>query len=273
MATAHYLPKRLPYGDGTKAYLAKNPNGKVVVFVHGFYGHAINTWTDFQSLLLAESDPRCQGCDFIFYGYDGVYTPAANSAALLQQFLKVLLTTPGAVLNPLVLPAARRPAAFQYADALIVAHSLGAVVSRRAVVDGHRAGDAWVKMVRLAFFAPAHMGANVIELVSEALTSLPYIGGILAPFIKHKAAVLNDLQAGSPTLNLLLQDVQQELAKGPAPHLLAKVWSAEWENVVNVARFPPDPSVATVIRRRRHVNVCKPTSRDLQAVQEVLKLL
>lgn len=275
MPAAHYLPKLLPYGEGSKAYLAKQPNKKVMIFVHGFRGHAMNTWTDFPSLLLAERDARCQGCDFIFYGYDGFYTPAANSATDLRQFLGVLLSRPTAIVNPILVRTARRDLGFMYSDALIVAHSLGAVVARRAVLDAHLAGEAWVKLVRLAFFAPAHMGANVIKLISEVFTSIPYVGNLIAPAIRFKAAVLHDLEAGCQTLQVLLQDMQAATKQGPVPHLSAKVWSAEWENIVQVVRFPTDPvpTADSVIRRRRHVNICKPTSRDAQAVREVLKLL
>jgi alpha-beta hydrolase superfamily lysophospholipase len=75
------------------------------------------------------------GYDLIFYTYDSRNTPAANSGALFKQFLNQLFEEPLLFCNATLDPEAARLNSFQYKNVLIVAHSLGAVVSRLALVN------------------------------------------------------------------------------------------------------------------------------------------
>ena len=88
----HHLPETLgdAFGKGTTAQWAANPEGKAIIFVHGFQGEALDTWTDFPTLLT--SDARLAGVDLLFYGYDGLYTQAGSSSLLFLQFLEQLFT-------------------------------------------------------------------------------------------------------------------------------------------------------------------------------------
>src|SRR5262249_28054230 len=146
MSQAHFLPKNVEeFGRKTRAYLAINSNGKLLFFVHGLGGSSTSTWDQFSSLLPKE--PACVGCDLIFYGYDGLYVRSDNSAVDLGDFLDRLLTDPCAILNPLLDPLQQRPASFSYNSVVIVAHSLGAVVSRRAVLNALRSGKQWTDKI------------------------------------------------------------------------------------------------------------------------------
>lgn len=64
---------------------ATKPNRKAIVFVHGFSGHAINTWSDFHVLL--PECPKCGYYDMYFYGYDGLRAEMNASAAIFCTFL------------------------------------------------------------------------------------------------------------------------------------------------------------------------------------------
>src|SRR5436853_7631990 len=90
---AHLLPDRLPrFGKATTAHWSLRPGGKAIVFVHGFSGGAIDTWTNFPAMLT--TDARFSQVDLLFYGYDGLQTQAGTSAALFLDFLGTLAQTP-----------------------------------------------------------------------------------------------------------------------------------------------------------------------------------
>jgi pimeloyl-ACP methyl ester carboxylesterase len=272
MTTAHYLSKELHYGKGTRAYWSKQPAGKAIVFIHGFLGNALTTWTNFQTQLL--SDPKCAGCDLIYYGYDGFKVQVGNSAAAFRVFMEELLTRPAELANSTLLPLVHRPPDFAYTRVVVVGHSLGAIVSRRALLDAHQQQRGWLPRVRLAFFAPAHLGANVVELGTEALTNVHWLGAVIGFAGRWQGTVLNDLKVDSTTLSKLADDMRQANASGNAPYLAAaKVWFGEFENVVTVGAFPGDPVLDPPIPGRRHVNVCKPDGGYTLPVREVVKLL
>jgi hypothetical protein len=92
-AQSHYLSVPLAkWGKNTSAHWAINPGRRAVVFVHGFGGQSISTWTDFSGLLHQQS--ACSGDDIIFYGYDGLYAQAEFSATHLFHFLQRLFNDP-----------------------------------------------------------------------------------------------------------------------------------------------------------------------------------
>src|SRR5688500_13432064 len=166
MAQFHLDSGELDRDTGTTALWAVNPNRTLLVFVHGFGGSATGTWVAFPELLDVSSKAR--HCDCVFYGYDGFRTRAYVSALKLLAFLDRLCTDTANTINatlPSVAP--KRAADFAYDKIIIVAHSLGAIVSRQALVSAHKSGAAWAAKVDLVFFAPAHSGADLLLLAGE----------------------------------------------------------------------------------------------------------
>jgi pimeloyl-ACP methyl ester carboxylesterase len=272
MSQAHFLPKNIEeFGLKTRAYFSINPNGKLLLFVHGFGGSSTGTWDQFSSLLPEEA--ACAGCDLIFYGYDGLHVRSDISATNLGNFLDRLLTDPCAIVNPLLDPLQQRPASFSYNSVVIVAHSLGAVVSRRAVLNALRNGKQWTDKIKLALFAPAHMGANTAKLAAQAITALPWVGNFLAPWIQYKFSVLQDLETASLTLKQLLDDTEKALKQAKATYLIAtSVVFGEHERIVNPNRFCEDPDLK-VFKSKDHMQVCKPSKDFIEPIQEVIGLL
>lgn len=247
---------------------AINANQKLVMFVHGFAGTATGTWLQFPGLLPVTQKGRNR--DFVFYGYDGLRTRATVSAVELLAFLNDLFTKTAQIVNG-SLPAGvpRRPANFTYTDVLVVAHSLGAVVSRQALLFAHKRGDAWAGKTRLVFFAPAHMGADVLRLVGEALTGLP---GLIPAAFKYRYQVLQDLEPNSQMLQFLRDEVQQALPA--APYLAARaVIIAGNDKVVSPVPFVGDPQPPQLIPNRSHTGVCKPTAGFIDPLTAVENLL
>ncbi len=259
------------YGRKTRAHWSTTPARHVVVFVHGFGGHPIKTWPNFPSLLPNASVPPF---DFLFFGYDGLQQQTTNSAGELLRFLEVFLADPATLINATI-PSLERRASFFYDRVVIVAHSLGAVVTRRALLDA-RAGEGsgksypWLARTRIVLFAPAHMGAYAAALASSALTGQPwFLGGLVGLYVRYRSPLLTDLQAGSTVLTALVNDSQVAGAVGPTPSFIKShsVCLATKDRVVINAGFPLDPPPRWI--DADHLAVCKPRRADHDALTAV----
>jgi hypothetical protein len=111
----HHLSEALPHGNGSLAYFARKPNGSLLVFVHGFGGHATDTWRRMHEM--AVLDPGTEGCDIVFYGYDSLRHRAMIHAATFRDFLDELTDSGGAAWLP-----ADRGGAHSYRRIVISAH-------------------------------------------------------------------------------------------------------------------------------------------------------
>ena len=148
---------------------AVQPNRKALLFIHGFNGDAVKTWSDFHELLPERPKFTCH--DIVFYGYDGLRAEMNASAAIFRAFLDKLLMATKSFLADNLPPSAQRADDFGYDELVIVAHSLGAVISRRALLDATRNKSEWVARTKLVLYAPAHKGP-VTTLLSPAATQI-----------------------------------------------------------------------------------------------------
>lgn len=254
--TAH-VEAGLHVGPKSKAFWSVQPGGAVLIFVHGFGGGATSTWLEFPFLL--QREPAAAPFDLIFYGYDGLQTRATNSARDLERFLDRLVTSPAALANQGLIADLQRPLGFAYQRVVVVAHSLGAVVSRQALLDAYLNQRPWAPRVSLILFAPAHLGSNLLKLAGDFLTglSLPLAGASTA-LLKAKLRVLQDLEPNSAMLEKLLADTQTELGRGNAASLIARlVVHADEDDVVEPIRFAQDPP-HELIHGKGHTEMCKP---------------
>ena len=255
MPQFHYLQEPIKaHGEKTTAYWAVQPKSEVIVFVHGFKGESLGTWLEFPSLSV--SDARSRGVDLIFFGYDGLFTQAGVSALIFFNFMRALAASPKSLMPAFI----NRRADFAYSKIVIVAHSLGAVVSRRAIVDAVRSGEEWPSRSHLVLFAPAHNGAYAAQLASEHLSNGQgwSLGGIASGLARYKIPLFEDLKHDSPVIEQLRGDIQAELQKPNPPRSLTAqtvAW-AQKENVVINARYLNDalPQLFPL----NHSDVCKP---------------
>lgn len=243
---------------------SREPSGKLVVFVHGF-GGSHKTWDDFHELLPRSEVGR--GSDFVFYCYDGLNTRADPSASKLFDFLWQLAENPAEFINQTVIPKQHRTP-FVYDQIVIVAHSLGAIVSRLALLRVKDENPKWKNKLKLLLFAPAHLGAEVVPLVRDTFL----LGRILplASFLKFQALI--DLDKDSDILKQLWRETEATLAQnGEFRNLLVAdaVWFGDNENVVSNARFCSDPN-HQYIEGRRHSTVCKPTHNNKEPLKYIL---
>jgi len=234
----------------------------VLIFVHGFNGQALATWSSFPSLLTKQS--KFSDWDFVFFGYDGLHTEAVTSAVDLGQLLDMISSSPSQLYGASTAsPHAARRHPQAYKRIVLVAHSLGAVVARRAMLDGYnRPRPApWAKATELFTFAPAHNGAKLMSLLLETLGP----AACVVPFVQLLGMfiVLRDLKERSGMLNTLHGDLKRTYDSGTANNLRAvgTVWVRNDRIVTNGVLYPdPAPPPEAVLGGRTHSSVCKPDS-------------
>ncbi len=290
---------------GSYVLLARDPStDTAVVFVHGFSGDPHSTWLEFPSLIdsCADEYPSWRTCDAYFYKYGGSRTiPIAVSSHRFVDFLRHIFPKPDAgqflaaieapKLEDLFASVRPRGGEFRYKNLVLVGHSEGAVVIRRALVEEYKKirDEGGVPVLRsfltyeetiaardrvqrdfiqdfplfdatTVFFAPAHLGATVTGWAG-VLVSLMRIGSVLAPVVdalKAYSASYHDLKSGSPFLNQLRIDTEKFALDFPQPQAFkAKSYFGEKDRIVCISEYASDAQ-SVLIRDKGHLSVCKP---------------
>ena len=250
----------LPYGRNSVAYYSYKAPETLIVFVHGFAGHAMRTWDEFPVYLRNYSD--FSRCDIIFYGYDSLKLQANANADLFYKAMQDLHVPPERY-NLSEKPIVSK----NYTKILFMAHSLGAIVVRRALLSANVDEATWLASSMMLLFAPAHRGAYPQQLAFECLPGLFKVLGSVAKFAYP---VLNDLDKNSPTICDLIHDSQQLLDAGKGNFVkAAAVVTAAGDNIVVYGRFCNDPN-NTTIENKTHSTVCKPVIDKYESPLEVL---
>jgi pimeloyl-ACP methyl ester carboxylesterase len=269
----HYAPREIQCGQRKGiAYWSIEPTGHSIVFVHGFRGHSTNTWQEFPSLLTANQ--VFAGHDLIFYTYDTINTPAYTSGAFLKQFLDQLFEEPLFVWEQSLSSEAERRKNLRYQSIVIAAYSLGAVVSRLALVAAYREQKDWLLKTRLVLFAPAHCGARVQALLMSTVTPVSWIAPI-AGVITNWCPTFEDLIPDSKILNQLLDDTneaQNEKTEAGKKLLAHSVIYGDLDKVIQSFRFSKDPDPIPVAGKD-HITVCKPSPEYNLPIQKLLEAL
>jgi pimeloyl-ACP methyl ester carboxylesterase len=271
----HYPERSLhlgpSYNQPSFACWSLNPVGKAIVFVHGYSGSGLTTWSEFHRLL--PQTPQAAGYDVIFYGHDGLFATTQASSALFYQFLDRLFTDPLTITNPNLPNASARPHGFTYDKVILAGHSLGAVLCRWALLFAHGHNRTWMDKTAMVLYAPAHMGAKVPQLITDLGAGAGTLGNILRLLgigAKYASPLINELAAGSQHLQELLSQTRTALAKGGNDYLKAKaVIVAERDRVVENLQFAQDPWPPSSVNAD-HISVCKP---DRNTFLEPLALL
>src|SRR5260370_15133055 len=134
----------IPDRDGSVCLLSLAEEvDTAVVFVHGFLGDATSTWEHFPYLIdaCAGEYPWWNNTDAFFYKYRGSHRiPIAVHSEEFLPFLAEIFPFPNERLFiPLFAPLERlRPAGFRYRKLILVGHSEGAVVIRRALTSNYK---------------------------------------------------------------------------------------------------------------------------------------
>jgi len=252
-----------------------------VVFVHGWGGTAVDTWGGFPGLVRTSS--ALAGWDVFFFGYPSREHSTAFCAAKFQQFARDLLVEPD---RHLIQPSLEEGVVVfkprgTFSRVLVCAHSMGAVVVRRALLELEKNPLMTVRVsaVRLLLFAPAHKGSDIVRMLTSGL-GLDWLpgGGTVARLLAIHFRSLEDVKPGSEALRNLEGDTRNTLLKRrgagmPPDPFIAKVLHAENDKVVVQEAFGDDPWLDPV-EAEDHRSICKPRSPEyllpLQRVEAAL---
>lgn len=265
-APNHYDCAPLPGDERSKVILSKHKPTALIVFVHGFRGDALETWQQFDELAI--SNPKFKNADLVFFGYDGYLSNVLAGSSFLFDLLNDVDTNPAAIvgINKPDLIAARKQG---YQRIILVAHSLGAVVCRWAIVRAVEEKKSWREKLKLLLFAPAHTGSDLASLATAASAHFAWIS-LFVEAAKAKVPLVKELDPSSRVLAELAARVQRVQNE---PCLKAsRVVVAEHEIVVSNLPFPGDPC-PDALRGTDHVSVCKPSQKWPKAIQFLQELL
>ncbi|MER8852869.1 hypothetical protein NKH94_14855 [Mesorhizobium australicum] len=251
----HTLPTPLnnlgaPLSPESEARWARKPAKTCVIYVHGYGGHAVKTWGDFPDLAMER--PEFQQVDLVFLGYESRSRPAVYNVGVLYQAVCLLAEEASKVTRRVGGP--ERANDFAYESIILVGHSLGGALVRDVAMSAREMRKGWADKMTLALFAPAHVGANVIELIELSLGFLKYLGPMQA-FMRVKSPVLNDLRRGSDYLNELRKKAERIGTHCTTQAKLVVHASNDW--IVFRDVFFQDPPL-TPYDQHDHVSCCKP---------------
>jgi pimeloyl-ACP methyl ester carboxylesterase len=265
----HTLPRPVKgIGKDTRVSWSKAPANKAIVFIHGFNGRSLKTWSNFPHYI--NQHKEFKEFDVYYYGYDSLFKQANNSAISFYEFLHNLYTNPVQLVPAGV--RGSRGTLIEYYSVVIVSHSLGTVITRLAMLHANRIGREWVKRTKMILFAPAHNGARVISLLTELL--FPPILKFLGLIARYSIVTLDDLDSEtSVTIRRLAKDTETLLKErnGDFTKAVGVVW-AEGERVVINGQFMED-AAPYQFGRTTHQSVCSPRDGFVLPVESVVQHL
>lgn len=255
-------PSHFPYRDsghtGWTLHVSHSNSAvvRLVVFVHGYDGDAVKTWADFPK------GPRVRpwwgDADLLFVAYRSMRETIKGTADRLRDSLPRFYPRP--------LPAAMGIPPYEarvdvspYRELILVGHSLGGVVLRKALsdcADAHEKGGARHPMLdaKLRLFSPAHFGYNPAGKLA-ALKETGSLYDVLSTVKGRWSPAYRDLQPDSEVLRAIRRRTERLSTNYPV--LRANILWAEPDHIVVPERYDTDLDDYTV-PGQTHVSVCKP---------------
>ena len=182
MPSRHFRSS-IPGFEDSYAMLSESEAAETaVVFVHGYGGNARGTWLQFQTLVdvFVDQFPWWEHCDLFFFAYDSISSPIKVSSTRLLSFLSTIYPRPKRTLfqtRPLrdfsYLSADFSVTAFRKVDhlykrLLLIGHSEGCVVIRKAVLDTAHAIA--LRFCAVSQWSLRQVTTNSLTKVSESYT-------------------------------------------------------------------------------------------------------
>lgn len=240
----------------SSARWARSPAKVCVVYVHGYGGRAVATWGEFPDLAMEQ--PEFAEVDLVFLGYESRSRTAAFNVGVLYRAVSILAEEAPAALKRVGGP--EREEKFAYERIILVGHSLGGALVRDVAMSAKEMGKNWADKLHLALFAPAHLGANVIELVQMSLGFLKYIGPFKA-IAQIKSPVLADLEKNSDYLKALM-DKANRIGIHSTTQAKIVIHASDDKVVYHNTFFRDPPCVA--YDKHSHTSCCKPVRASFQ---------
>lgn len=220
----------------------------------------MRTWREFGG---ESRDPWWLSSDLLFVGYDSVREGITGVATRLRRELPRFFRGP----VDTWLSDTPREAAGPYEELLLVGHSLGGLVVRRALAD---CAQEWIERredepgapppdllrASMRLFSPASAGFRSAGALGVLQASPGWIG--LNMLLRRSSAFV-DLQPGSPVLTSTRERTEAlvNADRSAMACLRARIVWANPDDVVNTERYDTD-FVDDAIDGRSHNRVCKP---------------
>lgn len=241
-----------------------------LIFVHGFSGDQERTWRKFQSLL--DQREEFASWDAYFVGYPSTREQIAATAYNLTRFIRHVYPRPPAEIFERHIWIGRtqkilqlREYATGYTRLVLVGHSQGGVVIRKAVLEAAKeaiqagtVGTDPLCNAELVLFAPAIFGMFLSgwKGFAAATSAWKIVGPVLGGSPSYK-----ELQPNSQFLTRLenetvrLASDSQEKVAGLAARI---AWASRDKIVEGGQRYQCDPEY--IFLDEGHTSVCKPGS-------------
>ena len=264
-STPCHSPRRLstPDPEGWIIYLAHQQPRRLVVFVHGFHGGPLGTWQEFPQ----SNSAWWKESDMLFVAYDSATLTIAGVAELIRDELPKFY--PGIRHDLLVSGNVRlrEDGDLAYEELVLVGHSLGGMIVRRALCD---AAQEWLNgphpsipqpailQARTKLFSPASAGLRLAGWYGMLRATTPW--GVVNMVLRRSPA-FTDLQQDSPILTDTRQ-VTEALVRHYGSMMDALVAQIAWaspDNLVLDIPYSTDKPVRHV-PGTTHRSVCKPTA-------------
>lgn len=251
--------------NGWVLYLAEGRPRRLIVFVHGFGGKAVGTWSDIVKTIAG--DPDWESSDLLFVGYPSFRSNISGTATVLRNELDRFFPILDSDLRDIAGLAVRTDDAY-YDELVLVGHSLGGVILRQALLqartaeadgdyDGRRVPGTAILAGRLTLFSPAIAGfkpSGWLGMIRE--TGI----WIVANAVLRGAATYSELQPDSPILKEVRKRTTKLIDDPDSPNfdhrLRARILWANPDGVVNALSYDGDYA-DEVISGKSHIAMCK----------------
>jgi hypothetical protein len=241
---------------------------RAVVFVHGWGGSPVSTWSRFQEVIDNTNQKDVLGwwheADLYFYRYESRRFSIAEHAELFLRFVDQVFPVPTIISSA----CEARAVSVNYRELYLVGHSLGGVVLRESILD--RAAKAAVpgRLIdistallngSLRLFAPAMHGARPSGWLGLAYHLLREIREF-EPWVKaamESQTIIRQLRSDSDKIRRLRTGTENLARSTSHPALIASVVYGEDEHIVESDKFELD-DIEPPVTGRDHRSICKP---------------
>lgn len=215
---------------------SNEPVIRLVVFVHGFGGKSVKTWLDFPRVDLARADNGWwRESDLLFVGYSSTRDSITAVANRIRSELHRFYPKPHKPALVVEGEAVRKNVDTPYLELVVVGHSLGGVVLRRALCDAAKewrdndgSADPHVLLgAQIRLFSPASSGFRAAGWLGF-VRATSYWSAVEAFLCRSSA--YSDLQPGSRVLMQLQNQTEQFIRDDTGGSLAALKARTVWAN-------------------------------------------
>ena len=303
MTNLDHVPVTFKRFQGSTALLSLIPPRSAVVFIHGFDGDPTKTWVDYPGMMPVDGKKIqiWRERDLFFYSYvsyDQIPSLAEDFLDFLTSVAKVkahdyldaYFSLPSSKDYALGAGAelARYRGSGSYESVVLVGHSTGAVVIRKAIEDWIRpllkkhpdpkkwkagisndavtSSDLLLANAALRFFAPAHLGFLGAGALGVAM-NVPVIDRVIGIHLKSKP-LFHNLAPECPIIKDLRTKTEEFYKEHHLTALKATVLFGKHEEIVYQGGYDQD-DVLPKVPNHNHSSICKPNADYLKPMDFV----